>query len=475
METMPVFAGVKSPATDKGSKNIEQSANSEEGKFADAFDNKPSEENAREVKAKVKSDDILTSNADNIEAELSGQSETPILITSQNYHGLSSSEGSNDDAVGTEFNKVSPQQHDNVLKQAEAPDPAIRIKVDSTQLQNEPHTVDPRASGIGLVGKSSKEIEGSVSEIKQLENRKTENSDTPNPERSKGEVVVEIEPVAETHVESSVEHERADKDLRQGVAITQSNSQTTSTDEQAGKDSHSRKPQFNDVDPDVSGSENKPNSDRVKTVDALTTPNPEQQTTKNLNVLTTPAETVASEVTKQLNPLLSELEFIAARSDFSGDRSTITVGERSSGIAAQQLTLVPQKVLPNSIVEQLNLAVSKRTNGALEIQLDPVELGKVRLQISPTEMGQRIIVTADRPEILDLLRKNEDVLAAEFAEQGFENSNLQFEQNSTDDDANEFSPESVVLEQSHSLDSSNSLSTTNLATLMDDGSLDIRL
>ena len=63
-----------------------------------------------------------------------------------------------------------------------------------------------------------------------------------------------------------------------------------------------------------------------------------------------------------------------------------------------------------------------------EIALDPPELGRVRMVLSQMDTGLiSMTVIADRPETLDLLRRNADLLAQEFAQSGLAGSEFSFQ------------------------------------------------
>jgi hypothetical protein len=53
-------------------------------------------------------------------------------------------------------------------------------------------------------------------------------------------------------------------------------------------------------------------------------------------------------------------------------------------------------------------------DGAVEITLDPVELGKVRMTLVTQDAGMSVQIVVERPETLELMRRNVDLLAAEL-------------------------------------------------------------
>lgn len=64
--------------------------------------------------------------------------------------------------------------------------------------------------------------------------------------------------------------------------------------------------------------------------------------------------------------------------------------------------------------------------GTVELSLSPEELGRVRLRLHPSEAGLSVTITAERPETLDLLRRNIDSLAREFLEIGYADTDFDF-------------------------------------------------
>lgn len=76
--------------------------------------------------------------------------------------------------------------------------------------------------------------------------------------------------------------------------------------------------------------------------------------------------------------------------------------------------------LPVQIGRQLAEALGKSREKAVEISLNPTELGRVRMTLSTGETGISVNIIAERPEILDLMRRNIDDLARGFADLGYQ-------------------------------------------------------
>ena len=95
--------------------------------------------------------------------------------------------------------------------------------------------------------------------------------------------------------------------------------------------------------------------------------------------------------------------------------------------------------IPRQIAVQIARAAEGGPGGArgtVELSLSPEELGRVRLRLHPSEAGLSVTITADRPETLDLMRRNIDLLAREFLDIGYEDAQFDFTRGGqgTDDD-----------------------------------------
>ena len=80
----------------------------------------------------------------------------------------------------------------------------------------------------------------------------------------------------------------------------------------------------------------------------------------------------------------------------------------------------------------------------MQIRLDPPELGRIVLHITATDVGNMAVVSADKPEILDLMRRNENLLNAELETAGYSDLSFEFSQHSTPEDTDK-EPETPVL------------------------------
>lgn len=107
----------------------------------------------------------------------------------------------------------------------------------------------------------------------------------------------------------------------------------------------------------------------------------------------------------------------ASAADTSTTRSEIvaTTGQRSNPTA-------------QAILAQLQAALPKANGEATEILLNPEELGRVRMTLSGGDGVGSVLLQVERPETLDLIRRNIEQMRAELAEAGWESVTFNFAQ-----------------------------------------------
>ncbi|MGA9435595.1 MAG: flagellar hook-length control protein FliK [Roseobacter sp.] len=104
---------------------------------------------------------------------------------------------------------------------------------------------------------------------------------------------------------------------------------------------------------------------------------------------------------------------------------------------------------PAMIARQMAEALQKLPDRPVEISLNPKELGRVRMNISAVEAGITVSVVAERPETLDLMRRNIDQLAREFETIGYNNINFAFSQGETQQEFSNQQKEATNTSSSH--------------------------
>ncbi|WP_415405024.1 flagellar hook-length control protein FliK [Tateyamaria sp. SN3-11] len=121
----------------------------------------------------------------------------------------------------------------------------------------------------------------------------------------------------------------------------------------------------------------------------------------------------------------------SARADTPFDApSEIVWDVRGSNLATPTTHLAPltKAEMPPHIPRQIAEAIHRSPEKTVEIALNPVELGRVRMVLSATDAGISVSILADRPDTLDLMRRNIDDLGQSFAELGYEDVSFSFEQ-----------------------------------------------
>ena len=73
-------------------------------------------------------------------------------------------------------------------------------------------------------------------------------------------------------------------------------------------------------------------------------------------------------------------------------------------------------------------AVSRFPDHPVEVTLSPEELGRVRMTLTTSDSGLTLAMVVDRPETLDLMRRNIEHLAKDFRDLGFQNLSFSFAQ-----------------------------------------------
>jgi flagellar hook-length control protein FliK len=82
---------------------------------------------------------------------------------------------------------------------------------------------------------------------------------------------------------------------------------------------------------------------------------------------------------------------------------------------------------PPVAAQLLHHSATARTGG-VDVLLQPEELGHVKFQIQQHGDTLRIVLSAERPETVELLRRNADQLLQEFRQSGFAQASLSFGQ-----------------------------------------------
>ena len=84
--------------------------------------------------------------------------------------------------------------------------------------------------------------------------------------------------------------------------------------------------------------------------------------------------------------------------------------------------------LPPRVTADLVTLAKTQPNGPIQILLNPAELGNLRFEIHQNADQLRVVLAVERPETMDLLRRNADQLLGEFRAAGFAGASLSFGQ-----------------------------------------------
>ena len=124
-----------------------------------------------------------------------------------------------------------------------------------------------------------------------------------------------------------------------------------------------------------------------------------------------------------LKPKADAMQMTIAEVETLGAFEARTTAQASTGTLQQAINRPDTPVM---IARQMAEALQKLPDKPVEIALNPRELGRVRMSISAVEAGITVNVIAERPETLDLMRRNIDQLAREFQSIGYEDINFAF-------------------------------------------------
>jgi flagellar hook-length control protein FliK len=78
------------------------------------------------------------------------------------------------------------------------------------------------------------------------------------------------------------------------------------------------------------------------------------------------------------------------------------------------------------VIQVIAQAARALQDRPVEVTLNPEELGRVRLTLHSVDGSMSVAVAVERPETLDLLRRNIDLLASQLRELGYKNLSFSF-------------------------------------------------
>ncbi|MEM8801820.1 MAG: flagellar hook-length control protein FliK [Pseudomonadota bacterium] len=154
----------------------------------------------------------------------------------------------------------------------------------------------------------------------------------------------------------------------------------------------------------------------------------------------------------------------------------ITAAATNDGDSVQQTVTSTTRadIATRPIVSQVvQLAFRAAVDGVVEVRLQPEELGRVRIAMTQMEAGVAVQISAERPETLDLLRRNIDMLERDLREQGFENLSFSFGEGSTDTEQHK--ERTAEFSEASKLNTHVDVDVHPEQMIVNDGRLDIRL
>lgn len=130
-----------------------------------------------------------------------------------------------------------------------------------------------------------------------------------------------------------------------------------------------------------------------------------------------------------------------------------------------------------TIVKQLVQHSSAAKDGGVELIVSPAELGHVKFQIHQQADNVRIVLSAERSDTLDLLRRNAEQLLQEFKQSGFSDASLSFSQwNQKDGNSQQPVKSTIFFDADVELNSSILVGSASISNALPPGrGLDLRL
>ena len=104
----------------------------------------------------------------------------------------------------------------------------------------------------------------------------------------------------------------------------------------------------------------------------------------------------------------------------------LTVPAISQSLQPQALFAVPVPVPVGALMQQIKTHNTPGKPSSVEMTLSPEELGKVRLLMTPDNDQLRVVIQAERPETLELLRRNLESFTTDLRQSGYTTTSFSF-------------------------------------------------
>lgn len=135
-------------------------------------------------------------------------------------------------------------------------------------------------------------------------------------------------------------------------------------------------------------------------------------------------------------------------------QAELSLATPSQPAATEMTQTAANRLPPSAIVQQVAEAMVRMKGDRIEIALSPEELGRLRMVIGRQNGAPHIHIWAERPEILDLMRRHTDLLSEQFGQDGMGTPSFSFSNTdsgqqeaapSADESVRSDAPESVIL------------------------------
>ena len=142
-----------------------------------------------------------------------------------------------------------------------------------------------------------------------------------------------------------------------------------------------------------------------------------------------------------------------------------------------QFSLEPRQQIPVRVVQMIAEAARNLPGQPVQLALSPEELGSVRLTLHTVDSAMNISVAVERPETLELLRRNIELLASELRDLGYSNLTFEFAQGEQQHDEDENAKRQIGGSENSAQLAESETPVTASSIVLDDGTarIDIRL
>lgn len=151
------------------------------------------------------------------------------------------------------------------------------------------------------------------------------------------------------------------------------------------------------------------------------------------------------------------------------------IGDKELGSLVRGSENVRPDPIARNVVSQVVVAVQKvQADGFVEVRLHPEELGRVRMTMTQNEAGMTVHITADKPETLELFRRNIDQFEMDMEREGFSDLSFAFssdQQNEGDSDQPDLDSKELITKSETNM----RVDAAEILKNVSDGRVDIRM